>query len=202
MTSEATVKDRILDAALRIVEEQGVKALTQPRVAAAAGVRQSHLTYYFPRKADLFVALLQASHDRAKKPRRKEGLESVDDLLRALNALMFDRARMRFFLGIVLETSEEADLRAILDEHARALTRRVAAAFGRDGDDAAVLRFIDNLRGRGLRALLETGAVEMKDSDIEALARDFGLERPAAAASPKALARRAGSSGKSAAPKR
>jgi AcrR family transcriptional regulator len=174
--NSATVKDRILEAALRIVEEQGVKALTQPRVAAAAGVRQSHLTYYFPRKADLFVALLQASHVRAKKTRRKGGVETFDDAMRALEALMFDRERMRFFLGIVLEASEEEDLRPILAQHAKGLSDRVALQFGRSGDDPAITAFIDALRGMGLRMLLDSGAA--KDANAEKIAKTFGLERP------------------------
>jgi AcrR family transcriptional regulator len=176
VTSSANVKDRILEAALQIVEEQGIKALTQPRVAAAAGVRQSHLTYYFPRKADLFVALLQASHDRARKGRRKPGEESFKDVMRALTALMFDRQRMRFFLGIVLEASEEEDLRSVVEEHAHALTARVAAQFGRAADDSDVIGFIDALRGMGVRMLLESDA-EAKDVDVEAFARRFGLQK-------------------------
>lgn len=180
MTS-ATVKDRILEAALQIVEELGIKALTQPRVAAAAGVRQSHLTYYFPRKADLFVALLQASHLRANKARRKGGAESFDDVMRALEALMFDRRRMRFFLGIVLEASEEDDLRPILEEHAQQLAKRVALQFHRPGDDPAVTAFIDSLRGMGLRKLLEAKGVSPPEINIEEIAESFGLQRPATA---------------------
>ena len=52
-------------------------ALTQPKIAKALGLRQSHLTYYFPRKADLFAALLDASHDRAASQRKNEaGVQS------------------------------------------------------------------------------------------------------------------------------
>ena len=32
-----------------LLHEQGLAALTQPRIAKAAGVSQSHLTYYFPK---------------------------------------------------------------------------------------------------------------------------------------------------------
>ncbi|QGM99036.1 TetR/AcrR family transcriptional regulator [Methylocystis parvus] len=179
--SSATVRDRILEAALQIVEEQGIKALTQPRAAAAAGVRQSHLTYYFPRKADLFVALLHASHDRAKKKPRKGGAETFDDVMRALESLMFDRQRMRFFLGIVLEASEEDDLRPILAEHARALADRVAAQFGRGGDDPDVVAFIDAVRGMGMRQLLESGGGPPNELNAEKIAGAFGLRRPTGA---------------------
>jgi AcrR family transcriptional regulator len=46
------VRTRILEAALGLLAEHGVTELTQPKIAAAAGVRQSHLTYYFPTRMD------------------------------------------------------------------------------------------------------------------------------------------------------
>jgi DNA-binding transcriptional regulator YbjK len=175
-----SVRQRILDAALDIVEAQGIKALTQPRVAKAAGLRQSHLTYYFPRKADLVVALLQASHDRASRKRgARAGKESFDDAMKLLKKLMFDPARMRFFLGIIVEASEEPELRAIVAEHARGLTQEVAARFGRDGNDQAVIAFVDLLRGIGLRMLLERNRQEAEELDLEALAASLGLYRSA-----------------------
>lgn len=55
------VRDRLLAAALALLREQGLTGLTQPRVAKAAGVSQSHLTYYFPTRADLLRAVLGAA---------------------------------------------------------------------------------------------------------------------------------------------
>jgi AcrR family transcriptional regulator len=46
-------RDRILHAAVGILNEEGFGALTQTRVAEKAGVRQSHITYYFPARNDL-----------------------------------------------------------------------------------------------------------------------------------------------------
>lgn len=178
MKADNSVRQRILDAALDIVEEQGIQALTQPRVAKAAGLRQSHLTYYFPRKADLFVALLQASHDRT--PRRRKALHGSEDfeaVLKSLKELMFDRHRMRFFLGIVLEGSEDPELRAILAKHTHSLAEHVAPIFGRNADDPALVAFLDILRGIGLRMLLEPDRKKRPDIDLEALAVSFGLRR-------------------------
>ena len=55
------VRDRLLAAALALLREQSLTGLTQPRVAKAAGVSQSHLTYYFPTRADLLRAVLGAA---------------------------------------------------------------------------------------------------------------------------------------------
>jgi DNA-binding transcriptional regulator YbjK len=167
-----------LDAALDIVEAQGIKALTQPRVAKAAGLRQSHLTYYFPRKADLVVALLQNSHDRAAGRASAQGApQDWEALMATLQGLMFDQNRMRFFLGIIHEASEEPELRAILAAHARGLTELAAPAFGRDADDPDVIAFIDLLRGIGLRMLLEPDQAAPSRPDPAVLAARFGLRR-------------------------
>jgi DNA-binding transcriptional regulator YbjK len=39
------VVGRILDTALGLLRREGVTALTQPRIAKASGLRQSHITY-------------------------------------------------------------------------------------------------------------------------------------------------------------
>jgi AcrR family transcriptional regulator len=174
---ENSLRQRILDAGLDIVEEQGIAALTQPKVAKAAGLRQSHLTYYFPRKADLYVALLEASHARAAKAMKSRG-ESLatrdwtDDVV----ALVFDRRRMQFFLGIILAASEEPDLKPIVVKHMQMLTKKLAAAFGRNESDPAVLAFVDQLRGLGLRALLQEHGLRDEAPDLADLARRNGLE--------------------------
>ncbi|MBY6242360.1 TetR/AcrR family transcriptional regulator [Methylosinus sp. Sm6] len=171
MTAQPGVRQRILSAALDLIEQEGVDALTQPRIAKAAGVRQSHLTYYFPRKADLFVALLQASHERAPNA------GDADPLAEAIT-LMLDRRRMRFFLAIVLGAAEQPELRPVLAAHARELTARVAAAFGRGADDPSAAAFVDLLRGAGLRSLLEPETMRLDKAEAERLAAALGLSRP------------------------
>ncbi|WP_208948296.1 TetR/AcrR family transcriptional regulator [Segnochrobactrum spirostomi] len=53
------LRAKILGEAIAILREHGLAGLTQPRVAKAAGVTQSHLTYYFPTRADLLAAVLE-----------------------------------------------------------------------------------------------------------------------------------------------
>ena len=58
------MKDRrkiILEAGLAILREQGLAGLTQPRIAAKTGLRQSHLTYYYPTRADLLTAVARVA---------------------------------------------------------------------------------------------------------------------------------------------
>ncbi|MGF6174449.1 TetR/AcrR family transcriptional regulator [Ensifer sp. 4252] len=164
-----TTRQRILDAALGIIETQGMKALTQPKIAKATGLRQSHLTYYFPRKADLFIALLEASHNRAaqRAPAHEPSLEDM------LSHLLFNRERMRFLLAIMLEVDEDRELQAVLHGHLAELAHVVAARLSRPADAAAVRSFVDELRGIGLRHLSDPAAGELPS--IRAVAERHGL---------------------------
>ena len=58
------VRGRILEAALGLLAESGAHELTQPKVARAAGVRQSHLTYYFPTRGELLQEVARHSIDK------------------------------------------------------------------------------------------------------------------------------------------
>ncbi len=60
-------------AAATLIREQGLPKLTQPRVAKAAGVSQSHLTYYFPTRADLVHAVLERAAERQSARCRSHG---------------------------------------------------------------------------------------------------------------------------------
>ncbi|MFO1125210.1 MAG: helix-turn-helix domain-containing protein [Methylocystis sp.] len=164
-------QQRILDAAIQIANKNGIKGLTQPKVAQAAGVRQSHLTYYFPRKADLLAAVLEASHHRGEDAAPKD----IDEALAMLNALMFTPKRMRFFLGAVIEAEEGAELRNVLSDHASALTNQIAQLFNRPSDDPAVEAFIDRIRGMGIRLLLERKRKADQKIDLKKIAWECGL---------------------------
>ncbi len=168
--TENSTRQRILDAAIQIAKKKGIKALTQPRVAEAAGVRQSHLTYYFPRKADLLAAVLEASHQKG----RALSPANADAAMKSLEALFFDPNRMRFFLGAIIEAGDENDLREALSDHASALTEEVATFFNRPKDDPAVVAFIDRLRGLGIRLLLEPKGCRKK-IDLARILKECGL---------------------------
>ncbi|HXV32045.1 MAG TPA: helix-turn-helix domain-containing protein [Sinorhizobium sp.] len=168
---DTTVRQRILDAALDIIEAEGMKALTQPKIAKATGLRQSHLTYYFPRKADLYIALLDASHERAE--RRGATSAACED---RLCSLMFDGERIRFFLSILLEIGDDPELQAILRDHAARFEAAAASHFGRGAGDPAVTAFVDELRGIGIRLLMHPEALSLPD--VEAVAARHGLRVP------------------------
>jgi AcrR family transcriptional regulator len=50
-------RDKILDAAARVVEREGVKAVTYETVAKEAGLTKGGLVYHFPSREDMVTAL-------------------------------------------------------------------------------------------------------------------------------------------------
>ena len=53
------IKEDILIAGSTLLREKGVTALTQPQIAQAANIKQSHLTYYFPKRTNLLLAIAE-----------------------------------------------------------------------------------------------------------------------------------------------
>jgi len=120
------LREDILDAAVKILRESGVKMLAQSKVARAAGIPQGHLTYYFPRRADLLVAVARRSVELAVRELdgfwSSDGWRSAGDDVRRralaiVGFLIKDRERTRMLLGLLVEAEEDAALRAVLIEN-------------------------------------------------------------------------------------
>jgi|SRR5881394_1824785 len=92
------VRERILQAALKLLAESGAHELTQPRVAKAAGVRQSHLTYYFPTRGALLQEVARYSIGKlaGQLEHTKPGA-----LPESIAAGAADKRRARVMLGLV-----------------------------------------------------------------------------------------------------
>ncbi len=131
--SGASVRDRILDAAIAALRESGLQRFTQMLVAERAGVRQSHLTYYFPTRDDLFAAVTtRAVSEIAGAVRRAVAEEDIDHAaaLDRLASSIGDRAHMRMFVGMTVEADGDPGLRAILVAGTRRLESELAHALG------------------------------------------------------------------------
>lgn len=64
MTRPPKAKQRILDAARRIVEERGAGHLTFDELARESGVTRGGITYHFPTKEDLLRGLIEADMEQ------------------------------------------------------------------------------------------------------------------------------------------
>lgn len=72
---DSAARDRMLDAAIQIMLEEGYAATTSRRVAALAGVRPALVHYYFPTMDDLYLAVFRRGAT-ANLDRQQEALAS------------------------------------------------------------------------------------------------------------------------------
>ncbi len=160
----ALVRDRILDAALRVLGESGVRTLAQPRVAREAGVPQGHLTYYFPKRLDLLAAVASRFVERlreelpsfagvmegAEGARAKLGAQGRKGVMTFVGKLVKDRHRTRAVVGLVAAADEEPALRREMAAHVQSLRRLVAGLVDKPVDDPEVDLALATLWGVGL----------------------------------------------------
>lgn len=135
-SDKADVRTRILNAALALLAQGGVQEVTQPRVSKAAGVRQSHLTYYFPTIGDLLQAVVRhtleslaaevGAHDEAQRPA---------SFVEAVTAASADKARVRVMLGLVTAADRDATLKPRLREFITELRSTIAPVLKSTGLD-------------------------------------------------------------------
>jgi AcrR family transcriptional regulator len=130
------VRTRILEAAVRLLADHGVSELTQPKVARAAGVRQSHLTYYFPTRADLLMGV--ASHyidalATGMASAARDGSLTRETLAPALVAAASDKRRARIMLGLAVTSDEDAQLKERFREFVATIRARIGALLAQLG---------------------------------------------------------------------
>jgi AcrR family transcriptional regulator len=112
------IRERLLVAAVALVREQGLPKLTQPRVAKAAGVSQSHLTYYFPTHADLVHAVLKRAAERQRagvEATVAAAGEGVEALVRELAQTLSRPENTRVLVSFVLAADTDPAARALFD---------------------------------------------------------------------------------------
>lgn len=136
-----SVKQRLLAAGVTLLHEQGLAALTQPRIAKAAGVSQSHLTYYFPTRNELLLAIAEQSVNDALA--RQLGSPEADPA-QALAAAMRFLPRVRMLLGLVAAADQEPSLREAVSrlvDHVRQSIAQLLSHLGYAPEAPQVLVF-------------------------------------------------------------
>ena len=136
-------REEIVRVALDLLREEGAKGLSQPQVAKRAGIPQGHLTYYFPRKADLVAAvarLLQQETDRdlARIASRALASDAHAASAQLLEDLILDRERSRAVLGLTIESERDPEVRDVLLEIVERGRPGLAFLLGVDSADPMV----------------------------------------------------------------
>ena len=134
----------ILDAGLTLLRENGLAALTQPKVAAKTGLRQSHLTYYYPTRADLLAAVARVA---------------IEAQLATIRSLVKGASSKR-------KTASTIAAVTVMHENTRVLSALNQAA----DQEPAVRELFNELLGgfmSDLRALLETLGLPANEPQVD-----------------------------------
>src|SRR5438552_4253529 len=108
-----STKEAILSAAVALLGDHGLPKLAGPQVAKKARVRQSHVTYYFPRRSDLLKAVAQRFIESIAEEAFAMN-ERGESLTAMTAAAIGDRRRIRTLIGLYMAAEEDAALRAQL----------------------------------------------------------------------------------------
>jgi AcrR family transcriptional regulator len=173
------VREQILDAALRVLERDGVQGFRQTRIAKEAGLEQGHLTYYFPRRPALVLAVLERYALRVRQERLQllgqqvSGPVELRALARAvIKHSIRDRGRTRLMLSLAMEAEAEAEpqFSQLIAEAFRTQEANLARVFGREPGDPDVVIALAALRGLGIEALLARSNDERFDRLVDRIA--------------------------------
>ncbi len=135
-------RSEITEAALALVQEEGLAGLTQPRVAKRLALRQSHVTYYFPTRDDLLAAVTELAVRR-----RVDALEpvtrarSVRQKIEALADVLIDPEQTRVLLALTQMADNEPARRQqfrVLAERITPVATSVLSTAGAEASPQAV----------------------------------------------------------------
>lgn len=137
-------KQKILNAALDVLMENGFQALTQTRVAEVAGVSQGNLTYHFPTRTDLLKAVVEETKARMTTIRAAEleaGSLSWSSLENFLMSMPLSKTMPHLMLALTVARDEDPSLPewfAQADLGMRQNFRRLLAKFGYQTDETTL----------------------------------------------------------------
>lgn len=144
-------RERILDAAVALLRTHGVGGFSQPKVAALARIPQGHLTYYFPKRADLLHEVTaRFSADIALQGAKlaADGLSGWE----LIGRLARDKERTRILIGLLVESESDPELAAALERNTMNVLAALAGVLGIEDELHAEL-VMCALWGIGIRHL-------------------------------------------------
>lgn len=140
------IKEDILIAGSTLLREKGVTALTQPQIAQAANIKQSHLTYYFPKRANLLLAIAEftladlANNVATQLQAKPQGSTLADEIAK----IMIDGLPPRVLLGLIVAADSDPDIRKLLRKlirHVRTAMQHLLQQAGVVADDESARLF-------------------------------------------------------------
>jgi AcrR family transcriptional regulator len=136
--TESKTRALLLDAAERLMLEEGYAAVTSRRIASKAGLKPQLVHYYFRSMDDLFLAVFRRRAEQNLE-RHARALAS-DRPLRALWELSIDPRGTAFMMELVALANHRKAIRAEIAEHAERYRQMqleaISSALARHGTGA------------------------------------------------------------------
>lgn len=161
-SERADTRDRILHAALRIIGEHGVEAVSNRRLAKEAGVALGSLTYHFPSQTELLreSLMLYVSEEVARLNRIAEMIRVAEPTVEQVAAEV-ERVATETVYGPEQIAELELHLQAYRDPALQEASRRCFEAY--DGVAGAALEALgfppSPVHARVLVALIQGAAI-------------------------------------------
>ena len=130
MTAKPDRRRALVDAALEVIGESGLGGFTQPRVAARVGMRQSHLTYYFPTRGELLQEVARYSIGKLAGELAHARTVSLAD---GIAAAAGDKRRSRVMLGLVTAADRDPAIKRRMRKFIGELRGNMAPLLGAGG---------------------------------------------------------------------
>jgi len=173
------IREKILSTAVKLLGDCGIRKLAQPLIAKTAGVPQGHMTYYFPTRSDLLMAVadrsLEAVAQTIIKGASKLGIKPYESI-RHVAPLIKDSSRTRMLVGLLVESDENPELRKKLQEQTALGHALIGMAMRLDPESPEVEVVHAALLGMGLNFYLDDSknAKEKVDEALKVLVKTFG----------------------------
>jgi AcrR family transcriptional regulator len=108
----------LIEAGLKILREEGLAGFTQARVAAKVGLRQGHLTYYFPTRTALLAAVARSAIEvqLAALVQMVRGAASPGIVAETIAAVTVRHQNTRVLVALNQAADQEPELRALFNE--------------------------------------------------------------------------------------
>jgi AcrR family transcriptional regulator len=165
-------REEIIAAALDVIQEEGLGGFTQPRVSRRAGLRQSHLTYYFPTRADLLLAVAEeAVRRRIEALRAAVSAEDPAAKVTGLVEVLVDPRQTRILSALAQSADADPGVRSAflaLGAGIAPLGAALVTSFGGEPTEASLTLLQAASTGIAVLALA-TGGEAFRDRAEQAL---------------------------------
>lgn len=171
--SKPSTKDRILDAALVLFNDEGLETVSTRRIAQALGISQGNLCYHFPHKDQIVEALYQRLRDEFS--RLLGAMQAQDLSFEGLSIASYEMLRVQYrykflmlnFVQVMRQyPAIQADFQALFAARRQELSRfyQVLAAKGWLRDDIPPEQFDFLSRSQYILGNFWMAEAEIQDS--------------------------------------